>query len=101
MLKIIMIVCFILTAPLLLFVTIQLIALLPHTFKWYFLDPHRTPEEEAEDKRKTQARVKEFEEKMRPRWEALKKREREREKREAEEKEKMEKEKSDDKGDEW
>ena len=101
MLKIIMIVCFILTAPLLLFVTIQLIALLPHTFKWYFLDPHRTPEEIAEDDRKTKEIVKEFEEKMRPRWEALAKRESEREKREERKKKMMEKEKADDQGDEW
>lgn len=101
MLKIFIIICLILTAPLLLFVLITSTLLIPTTFKWYFLDPHRTPEEEAEDKRKTQARVKEFEEKMRPRWEALKKREREKEKREERKKKMMEKEKADDQGDEW
>ncbi len=92
MLKIFIIICLIITAPFFLFVLITSTLLIPHTFKWYFLDPHRTPEEEAEDKRKAQEEVKEFEEKMRPRWEALAKRERE--KQEAREKEKMEKEKS-------
>ncbi len=77
---------FILCSPLLLFVLIFSVLALPHTFKWYFLDPHRTPEEIAEDERKMDEKLKKFEEKMRPRWEALK--EREREKREAEEKEK-------------